>query len=80
MAYRHNKSIKSLHNINDDIFTDAVCCLMASSFYAEKKDFHNALKMAQRANDIKPNDWQIMANLGCYLISDVFLIESIIPD
>lgn len=72
MAYRHNKSIKSLHNINDDIFTDAVCCLMASSFYAEKKDFHNALKMAQRANDIKPNDWQIMANLGCYLISDVF--------
>lgn len=72
MAYRHNKSIKSLHNINEDIFNDAICCLMASSFYAEKKDFPNALKMAQKANKIKPNDWQIMANLGCCLISDIF--------
>ena len=69
----HNLSIKDLHNIDDTMFTDAICCLMASSFYAERKDFKNALIMAQKANEIKPNDWQIMANLGCCLISDIFL-------
>ncbi|WP_301082288.1 tetratricopeptide repeat protein, partial [Thomasclavelia cocleata] len=72
-TYINDSSVKDLHNLDDIIFTDALCCLMASSFYAERNDLKNALIMAQKANEIKLNDWQIMANLGCYLISDIFL-------
>lgn len=71
-AYINDSSVKDLHGIDDNIYTDAVCCLMASSFYIERHDLTNALLMAQKANEIKPNDWQIMANLGILLVYDIF--------
>ena len=71
-AYKYRYSIKDLNSISDDMFTDALCCLMASSFYMERNDFGNALIMARKANEIKTNDWQIMANLGNCLIYNIF--------
>ncbi len=71
-AYKYNYSIKNLDSIDSNMYTDALCCLMASSFYLERNDFENAVIMARKANELKTNDWQIMANLGNCLIYNIF--------
>ena len=50
--------------VGEYCFDDASCCLMASQFYYNRGNADKAIQLAEKANQIKPNDWQILGILG----------------
>lgn len=61
--------------VGEYCFDDASCCLMASQFYYNRDNAEKAIQLAEKANQIKPNDWQILGILGtdilCNLLKEI---------